>query len=254
MDLPQDDDFSGLEIPEDLNSFEDLEKHLAGEGGKKPGDKDAPKTVTVEEFQALQSKLEEINADRQGLMDILGRLASRETGRQDTPQELNFFPDSDDPATDVPTTAQINKALGNLMQAIQVGFQNLSTVASKSDYTDVVNTHLPALFKERPELSTAIQKGNMQAIQYHLADLFRQLKGGGKGRGDGDGDDGDDLPGNVTRIMRNLGKPGNVRNAGPAVPVSKGKWVDNMDDEGFGKLVNAVISGEISIGKFAKGG
>lgn len=257
-DLSQEDDSLVPEIPDTIATFEDLERHLAGgEAGKKPGEKDEPKTVSMEEFQAMQSKLEEFTAERQGLMDLLGRLANREPAQPQKAQDLNFFPESEDPSTDVPTTGQINRALASMMQAIQQGFQNLSTVASKSDYSDVVNTHLPALLRERPELSQAINKGNVQALQYHLADLYRQLKSGkGKQGGDEEGGDADldNLPDNVKKILGNLGKPGNARNAATAVPASKGKWVDNLNDEDFGKLVNAVINDSIPIGKFAKGG
>lgn len=248
-----DDDFP--EIPDGIGSFEELEQHLSGDPEGKKKDDGKQGTVTVEAFNELKTRLEEFNTERQGLVDIIGRLAAaRDGGRTERGSEdLNFFPDIEDPETSVPSVTQLNKALGGLMNVIQQGFASLSTVATKPDYTDVVNSHLPGLLKERPELSTALQKGNMQAIQYHLASLYKALKEGKGGPGDGDSD-GDDAATNVQTILRNFAKPGSSSKAKTPVPSSKGKWVDNLDDESFGKLINAVIDGRVSIGGISKGG
>lgn len=229
----QDLDVSLSDLPDDLTSLEEIQKHMAG-GGKKDEDKIVDPKVTE-----IENRLNEMGKTNEMLMGLIQRLAQGKAPQETQAQEINFFKDIE--GDDVPTASQINNALVSLTQVVKQALTGINTRTSKSDFNDVVSD-LPNLLKERPDLAQAMQTGDMNLIQYHMADMFRQLKGKGKPNND-------EMPDEVQRILTNLGKPGPSALTNSRQPANKGQWVDNLNDDDFGKLVNQVINGNTRIGK-----
>jgi hypothetical protein len=229
---PDDNDQSGVTDPD------------AGGGPQGDDDDDDDQPVSREAFnarmQTLQDKIDELEDRNQLYKTQLSVYQGAGGGQQGPARAQNQDPFADREDDDVVTVAEMKQILGRLMAGFNASLGEVRTASVKTDYAEVVKTHLPNYLEANPEMIPvlkALPADQRPALAYQLGTLdpaYQAKKTKTKLEAEPNPD--------LDRINANKRKP-QPGGKGGGGPLGKAQMYATMSDEELERTLARVKSG-----------